>query len=175
MITHVLVYLLIRLLLLSSLSKGDDLDVALAKVAGIYIDPNKQSGYEKSVFVTACNLGYLNHLHNLKCFMDKLRYKFLVISMETQVHEYITQKTQMVSYLMNAGKFGEAAGTSAGFRDKHFNLITAKKIESVYEILRRGYDVIFSDLDVALLDDFVSLLHLPGVDYVHSVNAVCEK
>jgi hypothetical protein len=95
--------------------------------------------------------------------------------MESQVHDYIMNRTQMISVLMNAGKFGEASGSSAGFRDKHFNMITAKKIEAVHDIMVKGYNVIFSDLDVAVVQDPVPHMVVPNVDYAHTVNAVCEK
>ncbi len=147
----------------------------LEKSAGVYIDKSKSKELEKTVLITACNHGYLNHLHNFKCFADRLGFKFLVFSMESQVHDYITNKTSMISYLMSGGKFGEASGSSAGFRDKHFNMITAKKIEAVHDILTLGYDVIFSDLDVAILQDPIPFLIIRDIDYVHSVNAVCEK
>jgi hypothetical protein len=163
------------LLLFIQVSSNEDLKSVLAKSAGVYKDPIKRRGYEKVVFITACNHGYLNHLHNFKCFADKLGLQFLIISMESQVHDHIMNRTSMTSYLMNAGKFGEAAGTSAGFRDKHFNLITAKKIEAVHDILVQGYDVIFSDLDVAILVDPLPHLLVQGADYVHSVNGPCEK
>lgn len=166
---------ILALLLLPVTTSNEELRSILAKSAGVYKDPVKRKGYEKVVFITACNHGYLNHLHNFKCFADELGLQFLIISMESQVHDYITNRTSMTSFLMNAGKFGEAAGASTGFRDKHFNLITAKKIEAVHDILVQGYDVIFSDLDVAILDDFLHHLLVQGADYVHSVNGPCEK
>ena len=64
---------------------------------------------------------------------------------------------------------------STSFRSKQFNLITARKKEVVHDILALGYDVIFSDTDVAMIKDPMPYLIWKNVDYVHSLNARCEK
>ena len=55
----------------------------------------------------------------------------------------------------------------------NFNLIGCRKIEAVAGALSLGYDVVFSDVDIALLHDPIDFLLLPEVDYVHSVNIPC--
>ena len=64
---------------------------------------------------------------------------------------------------------------SVTFRSKQFNLITARKKEAVHDILVLGYDVLFSDTDVAMLRDPLPYLLWKNVDYVHSLNAVCRR
>jgi hypothetical protein len=51
----------------------------------------------------------------------------------------------------------------------------AKKKEAVHDALELGYDVLFSDTDVALLQDPLPHMIFKGVDYVHSLNAICLK
>ena len=41
--------------------------------------------------IPGCNRGFVNHLHNFKCFMDRLGFKFLVVSMDLATHEYLTE------------------------------------------------------------------------------------
>lgn len=41
--------------------------------------------------------------------------------------------------------------------------------------LRLGYDVIFSDVDIALVSDPIRYLFYEGVDYVHSSNEGCQR
>ena len=153
---------------------AQELEEVLGRAAGIYKDPKKQIGLEKTVFVTGCNYGFINHLHNFKCFADRLGLKFLVASLDLQTHEYISNQTDMYSYLMTgvANSIGSAA---TEFRSKQFNLITAKKKEVVHDILVLGYDVLFSDTDVALVRDPIPHLLWEGVDYVHTVNTVCTE
>lgn len=79
----------------------------------------------------------------------------------------------MISYLMDDGKSGESAAESTDFRSKQFNLLTAKKKESVHDVMQLGYDVIFSDTDVAIVRDPIPRLLWKDVDYVHSLNAIC--
>lgn len=151
----------------------------LSKVAGIYSDPSRSAdvtkmGLQKTVMVTGCNHGFLNHLHNFKCFADRLGMKFLVISFDQQAHNYITKNTTMISYLMAAGSAGhEVTNVAQEFRSKQFNLITARKKEAVHDILALGYNVLFSDTDVAMIRDPLPDLLFENVDYVHSLNYWC--
>lgn len=87
----------------------------------------------KTVIVTGCNFGFVNHLHNFQCYMERLGMKFLVIAMDERAHEYISRNTTMISYLMFNG-----TGESQGFRSKQFNVLTSRKIKAVYNILSAG-------------------------------------
>lgn len=198
-------FLLLLLLFFSipCLSTPSELSEALSKVAGIYhdIDKVRQYGLEKTVLVTACNHGFINHLFNFKCFLDRLHMKFLVIVLDTQGYHYLQQFQQnnntssstittsstsssMVTYLMTGssgggGKEGQPNGEiittqPTEFRSKQFNLITARKKEAVHNILQLGYNVLFSDTDVAILQDPIPYLIWKNVDYVHSVNDWCR-
>jgi hypothetical protein len=48
-------------------------------------------------------------------------------------------------------------------------------MEAVYGALVLGYNVVFSDVDIAVLRDPLPFLFLPGVDYAHSTNKGCNK
>eukprot|EP00981_Chlorochromonas_danica_P008689 scaffold2270_cov242-Ochromonas_danica.AAC.3 len=119
--------------------------------------------------------------------------KFLVIVLDTQGYHYLQQFQQnnntsstsssssMVTYLMTGGgaKEGQQTGEiitnqPTEFRSKQFNLITARKKEAVHNILQLGYNVLFSDTDVAILQDPIPYLLWKNVDYVHSVNDWCR-
>jgi hypothetical protein len=157
----------------SAVPDREELKRQLAKVAGIYKDPSKAKGYEKTVLITGCNRGFVNHLHNFKCFADRLGMKFLVMAMDREAHEYITRNTTMSSYLMVGGAVGEVTGAATEFRSKQFNLITARKKEAVHDILQLGYDVLFSDTDVAIIRDPLPYMIRANVDYAHSLNYMC--
>lgn len=153
-----------------------ELDHALRKVAGIFRDSEKVKRYhlERTVLITGCNHGFVNHLMNFKCFLDRLNMKFLTISMDADVHAYLKNNTNVESYLMASGSGGEVTTQPTEFRSKQFNLITAKKKEAVHNILKLGYDVVFSDTDVAILRDFIPYMIWQNVDYVHSLNDWCR-
>jgi hypothetical protein len=162
--------------LCSSMSVADQtqMKAMLEKVAGVYTDPAKTKGLEKTVLITACNFGFVNHLHNFKCFADRLGMKFLVMAMDAQAYDYITKNTTMDSYLMLGGAVGEVTGSATDFRTKQFNLITAKKKEAVHDILQLGFDVLFSDTDVAMIRDPLPYMVRINVDYAHSLNYMCK-
>ena len=150
----------------------------LQKSAGIYKDPIRQVGLERTVLVTGCNYGFLNHLHNFKCFCDRIGLKFLVIALDEKSHHYLSRNTDIYYYHMvnDGGSTGPIIDHhSAEFRSDQFNLIVARKKEAVHDILLLGYDVLFSDTDVAIIRDPMPYLLWNNVDYVHSVNIPCSK
>ena len=157
----------------SAVTDKTELKSLLAQMAGIYKDPTKSKGLEKTVLITGCNFGFINHLHNFKCFAERLGMKFLVMAMDKQAHQYITMNTTMTSFLMVGGAVGEVTGSSTEFRSKQFNLITARKKEAVHDILQLGYDVLFSDTDVAMVRDPIPYMIRINVDYAHSLNYMC--
>jgi len=128
----------------------------------------------KTVLVTGCNHGFINHLHNFKCFADKLGMKFIVIAMDKLAYNYITNNTSMVAYHMVGGAVGETTAHPQKFRSQQFNLITARKKEAVHDILSLGYNVLFSDTDVAMIRDPLPYMLWENVDYVHSLNYMCK-
>eukprot|EP00605_Chrysophyceae_sp_TOSAG23-4_P000317 GSChrysophyteH1.ASY1.ANO1.362.1 assembled CDS len=81
----------------------------------------------------------------------------------------------MESIYMDTASTAQIGGESATFRSAQFNLITARKKEAVHDVLTLGYDVLFSDTDVALVRDPFPYLLWNDVDYVHSLNQICER
>jgi len=157
----------------------EKLNRTLQLASGVYhdtsnIDKRILERINNTVIVTSCNYGFINHLLNFKCFMDRLNMKFVVMAMDRATHVYLTQNTSILSYYMDNGQIKEVVGTSQEFRSKQFNLITAKKKEAVHYILELGYDVLFSDTDVAILRDPFPYILWDDVDYVHSLNLWCS-
>lgn len=150
----------------------EELAQKLQIVRGIYEDPAvaKARGVENAVLVTACNFGFLNHLFNFDCFMRRLKMKYLVFAMDKRAYDYLKANTT----IHVVGTDNELTSSAQEFRSKHFNLITAKKKEIVHDIMTLGYDVLFSDTDVAILHDPIPYLVWKNVDYVHSLNAICQ-
>ena len=172
----------------------------IKKTAGLYIDKrfhNKNetfmririSDIERTVLITGCNAAYLNHLRNFKCFIDRIGFKATVIAMDKSTHDFIeSQKyTNMFSYLIDDDTStipssnnrtrhtskGVIREQAADFRSPQFNLISNKKIEGVYNIIKEGYHAIFIDPDVVMLRDPAPYLFWDNVDYVHSLNWIC--
>ena len=74
------------------------------------------------VLVTGCNFGFLNHLHNFKCFVDRLGLKFLVLSLDRKTYDYITTYTNMTTFLF-AGDFDVAEVTNPFWRKNIFLIL----------------------------------------------------
>ena len=173
-----LVLLLFRSCLADIAHDSETIDTVLARVAGVYhTEPGakpRHPGLEKTVVLTGCNHGFLNHLQNFKCFMDRLGMKFLVVALDRKTHDYLRLNTTMESIYMNTASSAGISEESASFRSAQFNLITARKKEAVHDVLTLGYDVLFSDTDVALVRDPFKYLLWENVDYVHSLNQICD-
>jgi len=48
-------------------------------------------------------------------------------------------------------------------------------MEAVGAALTLGYDVIFSDVDIAILRDPIDYVFMSGFDYMHSTNNGCAR
>ena len=162
------------LALLAPLAQGtihenDTLLLALHRNAGVFRHEQRK-GLERTVLLTGCNHGFLNHLENFRCFAERLDMKFLVIALDFKAFEYIRRNTTMDAIFMSTA---DVTGDSVEFRSKQFNLITARKKEAVHDVLDLGFDVLFTDTDVALLRDPFPYMLYRHVNYVHSLNAIC--
>ncbi len=152
----------------------DTIRASASLVAGLYEQlPSytEQVNLNKTVLVTACNSGYLPHLLNFDCFMKRLGLKYMVFSLDDQLHLILQQRHKgIISVPYGSARIKSASST---FRSRQFNLITNRKEEAVLSILTLGYDAIFIDVDIAVVKDPIPQLILPGYDYVHSVNIRC--
>lgn len=151
------------------------------RAAGVFEDNPElvqKYGLDKVVLVTAANHGFLNHFMNFYCFAKKLRMKVLVVSLDEQIDEYLHTHNQssIISYHMEGQSGQEKIGpASASFRSRQFVLMTARKKAVVLEILKLGYDVVFSDIDVPIVSDPFPYLLWKGIDYVHTLNDPCHR
>jgi hypothetical protein len=180
------IYWIVQLLLASVLIRNSSCDHHIAipdhvllkklhEVAGVYVHIAKRQGLEKTVVITSCNHGFLNHLHNFQCFADRLGIRFLVMSMDLSLHSYLTRSTTMDSYLLRDGGVGNVSSESHVRQTPYHHQIIAKKVEAVYSVLAHGYDLFFAEVDIAIVRDPFPYLLYPGIQYVHSVNSLCQQ
>ena len=154
----------------------EDIESVLWKVAGVFRNTSYAhslygTSLEKTVVMTGCNYGFLNHLMNFKCFADRLDMKFVVVALDKKTHDFIRRNTTMDSIYM---QYADVTEEATEFRSQQFNLITARKKEAVHDVLELGYDILFSDTDVAIVRDPFPYLLWDNVDYVHSLNCICR-
>lgn len=181
-----IIFVIVKILLLtaccsliaSQITVENSFATIVEKAAGYYTDEtkSKENNLMKTIIVTASNFAYLSHLQNFKCFMDRLGLKFMVLSMDAHTHHYMSSR-DMISYhfahmhtSVDNSTVGEAM---TGFRSKGFNHISRNKKRGVSDILELGYNVLFSDGDVAVIRDPIQYLQYANVDYIHSVNVLC--
>ena len=148
---------------------------ALRAAAGVYktVAPNQSraQSLNQTVLITASNFGYLNHLMNFKCFADRLNLKFLVFAFDDRIYSALEEHADMIVVKFTHGK--KVGSEATNFRSKDFNIMSNRKFEATLEVLKLGYDLIFADPDVVIVDDPVPTVIFPGIDYAHSINMFC--
>ena len=156
-------------------STESGLSKSLAFSAGVYRDSSSNPLLKKTVVITGCNHGYLPFLNNFKCFIDRLNMKVLVFSMDLRTHMHVQHK--MNSSLASFHWVGKNAifEESADFRSEQFNFITHSKTSYTQMVLSLGYDVLFIDLDIALVRDPLPYIIWRNVDYVFTHNKICPQ
>eukprot|EP01041_Mallomonas_annulata_P008705 gene8705-17988_t len=160
---------------LHSFSAGVNLDwkAAVQNAAGVYKTPRNNTEIKNTVLITATNYGYLNHFHNFKCFMDRLHLRFLLIALDEKTFRYSKSIPDIVSIsLTNNSDVDDQAHE---YRSRIFNIISRRKMEAVYEVLNMGYNVIFLDIDVILLQNPVKIFSWDNIDYIFSLNKPCAE
>jgi hypothetical protein len=82
--------------------------------------------------------------------MQELQLKFFVFSMDKSLHEDLTKRRigsffseQVVSVPQESAEWGTS----------QFNKITCRKIDAMLQVISAGYDALFSDVDIAFLQD----------------------
>ena len=134
---------------------------------------NKSSSFHFILCNTNSNHGFLNHLHNFDCWADRIGLKFLVFAMDEKISKYLDKRGKVKSFFWE-GFSGKPASEKAGhLRSDDYNLIANRKLEATLAVMMLGYDIIFVDVDIAILRDPIPYLLFEGVEYVHSVNEFC--
>jgi hypothetical protein len=146
---------------------------SLQGAAGLYSDMSRSApGHEKTVLVTALNFAYLNHYHNFKCFVNRLGLKHVAVGFDNNTVNYLEglNDPTMFPVLFDAN----ATQSSVEFRIGDFHKISLAKFEAVYAFMKLGYNVIFSDPDVAFVRDPMHIFLDSNMDYMHSINVYCR-
>ena len=147
--------------------------------AGVYAGgPEPRPGWlADTVLVTAANWNYMQMLKNWECHAAKYDLDWVVIAMDTKVHEALGPGR---SFLIK-GEHIETGGHA--FRSKEFNTITCNKFSAVVDILASGRDVVFSDPDNVFVGDpfadtgFGSLggmIRSDRYEFIYSVNLMTD-
>ncbi len=158
---------------------------------------------KRTVVVTVANMGYLSHLRNLECFARRLQMHFLVLAVDDMLVAALEQQKlqqnaiddlfQVVRY---EGRYTDSNNpppsiskstssngasssfeTAQGFQSVAFNLISLRKFEAVYDLQRLGFNVLFVDADVVVLQDVFHMFLRPPlseISYMHSMNHLCS-
>ncbi len=162
--------------------RQNGLGIAARGASGVYLNVTKslKMGLKHTIVVANGNWGFIDMLHNLKCFTDRLGLKVLVMSLDHKTHKHIysqlntgTPRTYF-SYFWQSGE-GQVTEHLSEFHRGQFHMITMTKLEGLVALLRLGYDVLYTDTDIAIVRDPFPYLIWNNIDYVYSVNQPCPQ
>lgn len=151
---------------------------ACQDMAGYYKDNTRDPSLAKILVIVELNYGYRDFYHNFKCHADRLGIKFLAIAADRDMYNYLqhNQYSDVTSFMMpNTSRGHEVNSGAHKYGSTSFNMMSCRKIEAVYGALALGYDVVFSDVDIAIVSDPIDYLFFPGVDHVYSQNKHCGQ
>lgn len=156
----------------SNFFQRSDFKKACESTAGFYIseDLQQKRGTTKVLFMAAANYGYREFLMNFNCHAKRVGVKFLPIAMDRKIFRYIKRNELFPATFMIPEQVNT---TVSGFGTKNFNTIGCRKMEIVLGALKLGYDVIFSDIDIVMMQDPLPYVFMEGIDYAHSQNNLC--
>jgi len=146
----------------------------IREAAGVYLDNTiaKRDGLEKTILITASNFGYMDMVQNLACFIKLHNLKMLFIAMDQKAYDSVPTNIPNIKRVVFLE--GTEVGTDVySFREGQFNDISFRKLKVVLSLLKHGYDVIFFDSDIAILENPVPLLVLKQFDYVFQQDHFC--
>ncbi|RYG65268.1 hypothetical protein EON64_12275 [archaeon] len=173
---NITVFAVIFFVVIHCSHQGSDhvLDDLLKKATGVYASSPKSSVHplENTVLLTASNYSAIKFLYNLKCFLDRLDFKFIVLSLDFALYnDLVNNDESILSYPIAASAQINPLAASSSKMQTHNEL---NKLESIYRVLERGYDVLFMEVDGVLLEDPAPYLQHPDLVFVHDSGGTCD-
>ena len=155
---------------------NDELRSLLEQVKGIvpanYSSPTIRVSLSNAVFAIMVNHGFVNQARNLDCYMKRLNFKYLIIALDKAAYDEMKAGMNVTVYLSRIHSSFATASTNYG--SSEYRSIVKYKTKMVQNILHMGYDVVFSDTDIAIVRDPFPYMVWNDVDYVHAPNCVCD-
>lgn len=73
----------------STIDTQPEFIAACKEMAGFYKDPKKNPKLSKTIMMGGINYSYRDFYHNFRCYTDRLGIKYLPISLDQNIYEYI--------------------------------------------------------------------------------------
>lgn len=84
----------------STIDKQPEFIAACKEMAGYYKDPTRNPKLSKTLMMGGINYSYRDFYHNFKCYTDRLGIKYLPISLDQNIYEYITSNKLAPTFTM---------------------------------------------------------------------------
>lgn len=146
----------------------------LNNAAGVYIDPQRQSGeLKKTIILTATNDGFVDFTLNLHCYMKSLGLSMLVLALDRISHRKFKQ-LNVPSYFVHGNTSFEITPEKSSWAQNNYNNIMIRRLEGLVSILSLGYNIVFIDTDVVFLQDPIPKLMYANIDWTAATEEQCK-
>jgi len=99
--------------------------------------------------------------------------KFLTVALDRKIFAHLDGKPDFIVTLVTSPEDMDLEKKSFSFRTPQFNQISRRKMEAAYSGLLQGYNVLYIDIDIALISDPIPYMVWDNVDYSFSTNMPC--
>ncbi|CAL1155486.1 unnamed protein product [Cladocopium goreaui] len=143
----------------TAMDKGTDLEavlnttpgpiprhLVLQRHAGLYLDKSLQPEFKDIVLLTAANSAYMDFLQNWECHAKRLALDWVVLALDQEAYQVLSTSARVLL----------ATGSTSGsleYLSKGFNLMSLNTLATVFEVMKEGFDVVFTDSDNVFLSD----------------------
>lgn len=136
-------------------NESEDLEL-FESVAGVYqsAELRRKYGTERVVLIVSSNSGMGDFLENWICHAQRLKYKFIVHSLDYDLYSNMMDRgipTMITRNISGGTEFSE-------FAEGHYYDFVKVKLDIVILALSHGYDVIFSDADIGFVNDPIPIM-----------------
>ncbi|CAK9066666.1 unnamed protein product [Durusdinium trenchii] len=142
----------------------------LRRRAGLYADKSRVPQFRDVVLLTVANAAYMDFLLNWECHARRLGLDWVTLALDQEAFEQL-DKTQALLAT------GQTAAKPLEYLSKGFNLMSMNTLASVFDVMKEGFDVVFTDSDnVFLSDPFAAgvslgeLIRSKRYDYIYQLN-----
>mmetsp|Transcript_53519 Transcript_53519/g.88926 ORF Transcript_53519/g.88926 Transcript_53519/m.88926 type:complete len:744 (-) Transcript_53519:155-2386(-) len=143
----------------------------------------QQASPKNALILLVTNYGFLPFFHNFQCYLQRVFFSpkyswftptsYVVIATDRKAYDYLSELHYPVFYNEKETGLPEELSKTHSYNTKSYNRIVKQKPFYLYFLLRHGFNVLVSDLDIVMYKDPSAFL-LPSTEILVSEDSRTE-